>query len=79
MYYEKNKNNNLGIFLIVFFLIIIIAILVNLINKIDANMNHEVEETVVTGTDTVLNDFSVENLVKNSIYSIVRNIKVKSK
>ena len=79
MYYEKNKNNNVGIFLIVFFLIIIITILVNLINKIDANMNHEVEETVVTGTDTVLNDFSVENLVKNSIYSIVRNIKVKSK
>ena len=37
-----------------------------------ANVNNlDVKET---GTDTVLNDFGIENLVENSSYSIVRSI-----
>lgn len=70
MYYERKKNNYLGTILIIFFLMIIILVLVNLINKIDSNyyMQAESEET---GTETVLSEFNIENLMKNSIYSVV--------
>lgn len=77
MYYEKKKNNSFGIALIIIFLLIIIWILVNLINKIDSNLNSNVAITEETGTDTVLNDFNIENLVKNASYSVVRNFKIK--
>ncbi len=71
MYYEKKKSNSLWFILIIFFLIIIISILINLINKIDININENMEETTLAGTDTVLNDFDIESLVKNTIYSVV--------
>lgn len=71
MYYEKKKNNSLWMILIIFFLIVIIGILVNLINKIDSELNKEANITVGAGTDTVLNDFNIDDLVKNSIYSVV--------
>jgi len=78
MYYENNKKNGfLGVLLILAFLSVIIVILINLINKVDSVTNLNNLETEETGTDTVLNDFGVDNLVENSSYSIVRNIKIK--
>ena len=68
MYYENKKNGFWGVLLpllILGFLSIIVVILVNLINRVDV---------METGTDTVLNDFGIENLVENSSYSIVRSI-----
>jgi len=77
MYYEKRKNNYLGIFLILLFLLVIIFILVNLINKIDRSLNLQKITTEETGTDTVLAEFSVKNLAENSSYSVVRNFQIK--
>lgn len=70
MYYERKKNIHFGTILILLSFMIIILVLVNLINKIDSNyyMQAESEET---GTETVLNEFNIENLMKNSIYSVV--------
>jgi hypothetical protein len=78
MYYEKKKNSFLG-FLIIAFLSIITIILVNLINRVDAILNIDNMETKETGTETVLEEFSVENLIENVSYSIVRSVKIKSK
>jgi hypothetical protein len=75
MYYSQKKIN-FGAILTIVFLITIIVILVNLINKLDIflNLNQESQET---GTDTVLNEFSTENLVENVSYSIVRSFEIK--
>ena len=77
MYYENKKSGFWGVMLILLFLSFIIAILINLINKVDSVTNINKMEVEETGTDTVLNDFGVENLVENSSYSIVRSIKAK--
>lgn len=77
MYYEKRKNNYLGIIVIIMFLVIIIAILLSLVNKVDSSYQADLGETTETGTEAVKNEFSVENLMKNSIYSVVRNFKIK--
>jgi len=71
MYYERRKNNPVGIMLISGFLVIIIIILVNLINKIDKNININDMEAELTGTNTVLAEFNIENLVENASFSIV--------
>ena len=43
-----------------------------LINEVESeSKNDETEETLETGTDAILNDFSIEDLVKNAIYSVV--------
>lgn len=76
MYYEKKKNNYLGIIIIILFLIIIIAILLNLVNKLDFSYQTQLGETTETGTEAIKNEFNVENLMKNSIYSVVRNFKI---
>lgn len=77
MYYEKRKNNYLGTFIIILFLFVIILILISLVNRLNINYSIVEEETEETGTEAVLNEFSIENLMKNSIYSVVRNFKTK--
>ena len=43
-----------------------------LINEIESeSKSSEIEETLETGTDAILNDFSIEDLMKNAIYSVV--------
>ena len=74
MYYEKRKNYSFAIALILFFLVIIILILLNLIGKIDNNKNQEI---ALTGTDTVLTEFNLQDLAKNAGYSVVRCFKNK--
>ncbi|MCI8310369.1 MAG: hypothetical protein HFJ45_09520 [Clostridia bacterium] len=77
MYYENKKNGFWGVLLpllILGFLSIIVVILVNLINRVDVMANVNNLDVKETGTDTVLNDFGIENLVENSSYSIVRSI-----
>ena len=76
MYYEKKKNNSFGIILILLFLAVIIMILISLIEKVDRSIV-SFEATQQTGTDTVLAEFSIENLAKNASYSIVRSFKIK--
>ena len=77
MYYERKKNNYLGTLIIIVFLMIIIAILFNLVSRLNTNYINTVEETEETGTEAVANEFNIENLMKNSIYSVVRNLKTK--
>lgn len=73
MYYEKRKNNYLGTFIIIIFLFVIILILVSLMNRLNMSYSVVTEETEETGTEAVANEFNIENLMKNSIYSVVRN------
>lgn len=77
MYYERKKNNYLGTFIIIVFLMIIIAILLNLVSKLNTEYSSYEEETEETGTEAISNEFNIENLMKNSIYSVVRNFKIK--
>ena len=43
-----------------------------LIDRVDASGEEEPqEETLETGTDAILNEFSIEDLMKNAIYSVV--------
>ena len=77
MYYEKRKNNSFIFAIILIFLVIIIVILMGLMFKLDnveVNKNLKIEST---GTDTVLNEFSVQDLAKNAGYSVVRSFKIK--
>lgn len=74
MYYEKRKNNYLGTFIIIVFLFVIILILVSLMNRLNMSYSVVTEETEETGTEAVANEFNIENLMKNSIYSVVRNL-----
>ena len=71
MYYGKKKNNFLGIFIIIVFLIIIVAILLSLVNILNTSYLVVTEDTEETGTEAVANEFDIENLMKNSIYSVV--------
>lgn len=71
MYYEKKKNNYLGTIVIIAFLIIIIGILLSLLNRMDMNYTVSQEEIEETGTEAVATEFNIENLMKNSIYSVV--------
>lgn len=73
MYYEKRKNNYLGTFIIIVFLFVIILILFSLMNRLNMSYSVVTEETEETGTEAVANEFNIENLMKNSIYSVVRN------
>jgi len=71
MYYEQHKKNYLGTTLILILLLIIIVILINLITKVDAKTTKDLIISEEAGTDTVLNNFNVENLVTNTSYSVV--------
>ena len=77
MYYEKKRNNYFGTFIIILFLMIIILILLNLVSRINESYSVVTEETEETGTEAIANEFNIENLMKNSIYSVVRNFKIK--
>lgn len=77
MYYEKRKNNYFGTFIIIIFLMAIIAILLSLVNRINANYFVSEPKTEETGTEAIASEFSIEILMKNSIYSVVRNFKIK--
>lgn len=77
MYYEKRKSNYFGTFIIILFLMVIIVILLNLVSRINENYSVYTEKTEETGTDAIANEFNIENLMKNSIYSVVRNFKIK--
>lgn len=79
MYYESKKGGSLIRVLILFCLLIITVILVSLINKLDSKLTPEVVATEDVGTDTVLQDFNIENLVENSSYSVVGISKLNKK
>ena len=79
MYYEKRKNNSIAIVIIIIFLIAIIFILLNLVEKIERNFLGEEEKIEPTGTDTVLAEFNMKDLVNNASYSIVGVSKLNEK
>ena len=79
MYYEKRKNNSFGIALILVFLIIICVILIRLTQKVENNILDAGQQIELTGTDTVLSEFNLQNLVKNASYSIVGVSKLNEK
>ena len=78
IYYEKKPNKSLGFIVICIFLIVIIYILVNLINKIDYNVPEvsktETEEVTSFSSDE---EMDIETLIENSMYSIVGISKIK--
>ena len=79
MYYESRKNKSYGILLILLLLSIIIIILLGLIKKLENNFLVSPKNSEETGTDTVLTEFNLQDLAKNTSYSVVRSFKVKRK
>lgn len=79
IYYEQKQKKSLGFIIICLFLIVIIYILVNLINKIDYNIVSISKEETSEVTSFSSNDISIENLIDNSMYSIVGISKIKEK
>ena len=78
IYYEQKEKKSLGFLVICIFLSVIIYILINLINKIDYSfVNLENEVTPVTSNIT--NMVNVENLINNSMYSVVGVSKIEEK
>ena len=80
IYYEKKSKKTIGFLIICLFLLVIIYILVSLINKIDYNIsmfsNNQIEEVTSFSSN---NEISVEELIENSMYSIVGVSKIKEK
>lgn len=79
MYYEKTKNNSLSMIIIILFLIVIIFILVNMFEKIENNSKPNTEEIELTGTNPIAEDFNLQDLLKNTSYSIVGVSKLNEK
>lgn len=79
MYYEAKKKSSITTWLILAFLIAIIAILVIFINRFNSNFIYKTPIMEETGTDTVLNDFDIDNLVENARYSVVGVSKLNQK
>lgn len=79
MYYERRKNNSLVTLLILAFLVLITFILISLMQKIEKSFLSVNEKTELTGTDTILNEFNLQNLVENVSYSIVGVSKLNEK
>ena len=78
IYYERKEKKSFGFLIVCIFLIVIIYILVNLINKIDYNLSDYSDKTEsVTSYNT--NEIDKESLIKNSLYSIVSISKVREK
>ena len=71
MYYEKRKNNSFAIAVILAFLVAIMITLWSLTQKIDNNFPKVNEQIAPTGTDTVSNEYNLQNLIENASYSIV--------
>lgn len=77
MYYESRKNKPYGILLILLLLATIIIILLSLMKRIENNFFVSSKDYEETGTDTVLTEFSLQDLAKNTSYSVVRSFKIK--
>lgn len=73
MYYEKRKNNSFAMFLILVFLMIIICTLIVLIREIEDKLFVQ-KDIEATGVDKTYIESNIQNIVKNSSYSIVRSI-----
>jgi len=71
MYYENRKKGSLGIALILLLLVFIIFILIRLGKIMEYQGIQKTEKTELTGTDTVLNEFNLQDLVQNASYSVV--------
>ena len=78
IYYEQKEKKSLGFLVICVFLIVIIYILVNLINKIDYSFVN-FENEVAPVTSDISNIVDIENLINNSMYSIVGISKIEEK
>lgn len=79
MYYEKRKNNSFATAIILAFLIAIMFMIFSLMQKIEKSFLREKEETKLAGTDSVLAEFSLKDLAKNSSYAIVGISKLNEK
>ena len=79
MYYEARKKSSVGIVFILILLIIIIFVLVRLGQKIENRFWENNEKVELTGTDTVLNEFNLQDLIENAGYSIVGVSKLNEK
>lgn len=79
IYYEQKQKKSLGYIIICLFLIVIIYILVNMINKIDYTVTSVSKGETSEVTSFSSNDISVENLIENSMYSVVGISKIKEK
>ena len=75
MYYEKRRGFSYSAALILILLAIIIVILLTLLKRVDNNWNYEKQEIKLTGTDTIKEEFNLQDMAKNTSYSIVRNFK----
>lgn len=77
IYYQEKEKKSIGFIVISLFLIVIIYILVNLINRVDVSLqninNQEVQEVSSYKSEEV----DVTNLVESSMYSIVGISKLK--
>ena len=71
MYYENKKKGSLGIALILLLLVLIIFILIRLGKIIEYQAIPKNEKTELTGTDTALNEFNLQDLVQNASYCVV--------
>ena len=79
IYYEQKPKKSFGFIIICLFLIVIIYILVNMINKIDYNVKAVSKEETEEVTSFSSNDINIENLIENSMYSVVGISKIKEK
>lgn len=79
IYYESKKNHSFGMALILLLLVAIIMILINLGQKIGTYEVSSKEKTELTGTDSALSEFNLQNLVENASYSIVGVSKMNEK
>ena len=80
MYYETKKQTSFTMALILIFLVVITVILITLVQKIErSSALSKTENIELTGTDTVLTDFNLQDLVKNASYSIVGVSKLNEK
>lgn len=79
MYYEARKKNSVGIVFILILLIIIIFILIRLGQKIEHRLLNVNENVELTGTNTVFNEFNLQDLIENAGYSVVGVSKLNEK
>ena len=79
IYYESKSKKSFGNFVICIFLLIIIYILINLINKIEVRPIESVDKITSEVTSYNTNEISLENMINNSMYSIVGVSKMQEK
>ena len=81
MYYETKKDKPYGIMLILMMLVVIILILISLMKRVENNYFSlsDSKNLEPTGTDTIVTDFSPQDLAKNAGYSVVGISKLNEK